>query len=55
MKGKKRKPFTEETKHKMSEGQRLRGGNGPKKHTDEAKLKMSIAQKGLKKKRKFYF
>lgn len=48
MKGKKRKPFTEETKMKMSQSQILRGGNGPKQHTDETKLKMSVARKGKK-------
>ena len=40
--GVKRAPFTEETKHKMSEAQKGR------KHTEEAKRKVSEARKGKK-------
>jgi NUMOD3 motif len=52
-KGRERKPLTEETKLKMSEGQKLRGGNGPDNHSHESKLKMSIAGKGRKQSREW--
>ena len=32
----------------MSEGQKARGGNGPKKHSEETKRKMSEKRKGRK-------
>lgn len=40
--------YTEESKRKMSEGQKARGGNGPKKHSEETKRKMSEKRKGHK-------
>jgi hypothetical protein len=40
--------YSEETKRKMSEGQKARGGNGPKKHSEETKRKMSEKRKGRK-------
>jgi hypothetical protein len=37
--------YSEETKCRMSEGQKARGGNGPKKHSEETKRKMSEKRK----------
>lgn len=40
--------YSEESKRKMSEGQKARGGNGPRKHSEETKRKMSEKRKGRK-------